>query len=127
MTWNVYRHDINSKEIKTYNVFDHYTFNQDVQKILKKKITYEELSDELKSSAMYCFWSKCEYEVVITSFPPYIDKEELNKLVDECEQHPYRTYVNLETGIKIDIYGQLKMNWEHFVDYVWGFAKRTKD
>ena len=124
MTWNVYRHDINSRKIEIFNIFEHYSFNEDVNKILKKKITYNELSDKLKSSVMYFFWCKYEHEVVVTTFPPYIDKKEMNVVINEYDKHPYRMNVNLETGIKIDIHDQLMLNWNRFVDYVWLFAKQ---
>lgn len=126
MIWNVYRHDINRKEIIVYNIFDHYSFNESVKKILKSEITYEELADKLKSETMYYFWGKAEHEVVITSFPPYIDREEIDKLVAECEDVKYRTYVKLEIARKIDIYEQINMNWQQFVDYIWQFAKQVK-
>lgn len=127
MTWNVYRYDINKREIEVYNVFEHYSFNLEVEKLLNKKISYGEFYEELKSLAMYYFWSKSEYEVVITEFPPYIDKEEIDRLVAEKDEHSYRTYVHLEVSTKIDIYGQLNLNWEQFALYVWGFAKQTKN
>lgn len=123
MIWNVYRYDINKREIVIYNVFKHYSFSQDIQKLLKKKISREEFVDELKSSTMYYFWSKSEHEVVMTEFPPYIDREEIDRIVSEKDEHPYRTYVNLETCEKIDIYGQLNLNWEQFVQYVWQFKE----
>lgn len=127
MIWNVYRYDINQRELEIYNVFEHYSFNSEVEKLLEKKISYEELYEELKSATMYYFWSKVEHEVFITEFPPYIDKDELDRLVSEKDQHPYRAHVNLESGDKIDIYGQLKLNWEQFVQYVWGFVKQKKN
>lgn len=124
MTWNVYKYDINQREIEVYNVFKHYSFNVDVEKLLKKKISYEEFYEELKSLTMYYFWSKSEHEVVITNFPPYIDREEIDRLVAEKDEHPYRTYVHLEVCTKIDIYGQLNLNWEQFARYVWSFKKK---
>ena len=126
MIWNVYIYNINGEKIEVFNIFDHYSFGEEVKKILKNEVTYEELADKLKSATMYYFWSKAEYEVVITTFPPYIDREEIDKLVEECDEHPYRTYVHLETGKKIDIYEQINMNWQHFVDYIWQFAKQVK-
>lgn len=123
MVWNVYRYDVNKGEVEIYNVFQHYSFNLDVEKLLKKKPSYEELSEELKHITMYYFWSKCEYETIITEFPPYIDREEIDRLVSEKDEHPYRTYVNLEVRKKVDIYEQLNLNWGQFVKYVYSFKK----
>ena len=46
-----------------------------------------------------------------------ISREELDRL--NQEDIKYRTNVNLTVGKKIDIYDQLQMNWQQFIDYVW--------
>ena len=65
---------------------------------------------------MYAFWSKSEYEVIITSWPPHIEKEEFERLAKEDIR--YRTWVNLSIGEKIDIYNQVMINWEAFKLYL---------
>jgi len=85
-----------------YNVFSHWRFLEDTQENLKKnkddKAAFEE---RLKLDAMYYFWSKCEWEIIVSAWPP-------NENVPEE---------------KIDVYDQLKMNWNIFVDYVWNHRK----
>jgi len=71
---------------------------------------------------MYYFWCKAEHEIVITSFPPYIDKKEFNRL--SSEEFRVCSDVRLRCGEKIDIYEQIRMNWDVFVDYVWNSKKR---
>ena len=39
---------------------------------------------------MYYFWSKCEHEVVISSFPIHIKKEEFNRLTEEFKKDAER-------------------------------------
>ena len=92
-----------------------------VKKLLKECNDKESFWQKMKSIAMYNFWSKCEYEVIVTSWPPYISKKELDKIVEQQEKCKYRTSVNLETGIKINIYQQLELNWNSFIDYTWSF------
>ena len=46
---------------------------------------------------MYYFWSKCEYEIIITCWPKW------DKFKEE----------------KIDVYSQLNLNWDKFVNYIW--------
>lgn len=121
MIWNVYRYNFNAQEIEIFNVFDHIRFANSVKELLKEYDKKEDFEKKLNSIAMYNFWSKCEYEIVITSWPPYISKKEIDKIIEEEKNCKYRTNVNLEVGSKIDIYQQLKLNWEHFVDYVWSF------
>lgn len=124
LMWNVYNYDINRSEIRIYNVFKHISFNEDVQKLLNKNLAYDEFSERLNRIAQYYFWSKAECEIVITSWVPHIDNEELDRLNKEREERrTYRYSVNLDVGEKIDIYDQLRLNWEQFVRYVYSFKK----
>lgn len=59
-----------------------------------------------ESEWMYYFWSKCEWEVLLTSW--------VHGGRDDAPE------------LKIDVYYQLKMNWDHFVDYVWQFAPKKR-
>ncbi len=144
LEWNVFRHDVNKKEIVTFNIFNHWKFEEDVQKSLKKFKDKDEFAEQLRRDLMYYFWSKCEYEVIITSFPTYITMSELDRVNDDRWNHKdrygtdyMRINVNPETGAKIDIYEQVMNNWDIFLDYVWnskwhrneksgrGYAKKT--
>ena len=69
---------------------------------------------------------KLSGETFFTTWPPYIGAEEINRIIKEFylnrEQGiplPERTEVNLETKHRIDVYAQLRANWERFSDYVW--------
>lgn len=125
MKWFVYRHEFNSKKIEKFNIFDHCRFTEAVKKLKKMKLAKDEFAEKLRSELMYYFWSKCEYEVIITSFPPYIDSDELCRLNEEnelfvkvCGRNRVRVDVDLLTADKIDIYDQVMMNWDAFVSYV---------
>lgn len=126
LEWNVFHHDVNKNKIATFNIFDHYRFNEDVQKSLKKFKDKDEFAKQLRRDLMYYFWSKYEHEVVITTFPPYITIDELDSLNKERAAHKekygrdyVRIDVNPDVGIKIDIYTQVMNNWDIFLDYVW--------
>lgn len=130
LKWNVYTHNFNSKEIKIFNIFDHSRFLEDVKKDLKKYADKEEFSERLRGHLFYYFGSKCEWEVVITSWVPHITISELNRLNEEREKtlkeynrEPYRLYVNPDVGEKTDVYEQVMLNWDLFVDYVWSHKK----
>lgn len=127
MKWIVFYHDINAKTIKKLNIFNHYSFNRDVENDLKKYKDKDEFAQRLKSNLMYYFWSKAEYEVIITSWPPHIKTSELDRLNAEREEtlkkynrEPYCLYVNTDVAEKVDIYDQVMNNWDIFLDYVWG-------
>ena len=104
MVWNVYAEDFNGKKIRKYNIFDHFSFSEDVKTAYKKyRDNFEKFSDEIKGSLMYFFWSKCEWEIVLTSCPQREGVEE-----------------------KIDVYDQVMMNWDIFIKYVWDMAHARK-
>lgn len=124
--YSVYAHDLNERKIKEYNIFNHSRFYEDVKKSLKKCKTKEEFASEFKRDLRYYFWCKCEWEIVLTSFPAHILKEELKRMNAEfgekTEQYghePYCIGVNLDIEEKIDVYQQCMLNFDILVDYVW--------
>ena len=126
MTWNVFRENINGKEIVEYNNFNHGGFDDEVDELLKKDVSKDEFDEKLRMILFYYFGSKAEYEVVITSWVPYISKKELDRLNTKYERHnrqwgyyPYALSIEPDVGRKVDIYSQVMMNWEQFVEYVW--------
>lgn len=126
MTWNVFRENINRKEIVKYNIFNHGGFANEVDELLKEDVSRDEFDEKLRMILFYYFGSKAEYEVVISSWPVYIDKAELNRLNTEYEEYnkkwdhyPYKINVSPEVGKKVSVYDQVMMNLDQFVDYVW--------
>ena len=71
----------------------------EVNKILQEKLNKEDFSEKLKREIMYYFWSKCEYEIILSPWTGRAD------------------------DIKIDIYDQIMMNFGRFVDYCWSFKE----
>ena len=126
MVWNVYCEDFNCNTIIKYNIFDHSGFAQDVKNMLESDVPKNEFTEQLNRSLRYWFWDKTEYEVVISSWPTYIDKAELNRLNAEYKEYsnkwgryPYKINVAPDVSEKVSIYYQVMMNWEQFVEYVW--------
>ena len=126
MVWNVYCEDFNHRTIVKSNIFDHRGFAQDVNKLLKEDISKDEFAEQLKRSLMHWFCCKSEHEVVISSWPVYIDKEELDRINIEHEEYnnkwgryPYKINVAPDAGKTIDIYSQVMMNWDQFIEYIW--------
>lgn len=97
MKWNVYFHNFNKNEIEVYNIFDHSCFTYEIKQAVKKYKDKDSFIDKLKSELRYYFWSKCEWEVIIS---PWIGRKE------SCNE-------------KIDVFDQVMMNWNIFADYVW--------
>ena len=133
LEWNVFVSDFNTDKIEVHNVFDHYRFMEDLIKINKKcKDNFNVFANEVKRSLMYYYWSKCEWEVVVTSFPPYINEKELLRLNEERKERIekygrfIRTDVDLITGKKIDVYDQVMLNWDNFITYLWNNRRLIK-
>ena len=104
MEWYVYYHNYNKDEIEKYNIFDHYGFRHDVELGIRQYDIKEEFAEDIKAELMYYFWSKAEWEVIVG---PWCGSRN-NKY------------------IKIDVYDQVMLNWDAFVDYVWNFSKAVK-
>lgn len=121
LCWNVYVSKFNSKEIETYNIFTHgrfYTRLCELAKNLRRQLKNGEETievemckqgggpytkkisvrdyffAEVRSELMYYFWSKCEWEIMITDWP----RGEVEK--------------------KVDVFQQVEQNWEAFKEYL---------
>lgn len=126
MVWNVYCEDFNRNTIIKYNIFDHSGFAQDVKNMLESDVPKNEFTEQLNRSLRYWFCGKTEYEAVISSWPTYIDKAELDRLNTEYEEYnnkrgryPYKINVAPDVSEKVSVYDQVMMNWEQFIEYVW--------
>lgn len=105
MVWNVYYHNINKNKIEVKNIFDHGGFNNGVKEIFSKCKTKEELAEELRKELSYYFRCRAEWETTVS---PYCGGSKTD-------------------GIRVDIYEQVMLNWNLFVDYVCGFMKVVKE
>lgn len=111
---NVFVEDNN--KIDTYNIFDNYTFMNNLYKY-KDDNDINTFSENVRHCLLYSYWAKCEWEVIITDVLPTISKEELDRLNNE--EHMYRCCVNLECEKKVDVYSQVMLNWNVFINYLW--------
>ena len=102
--WNVYIYNINSGKIETYNIFNHGTFNMYCRKAIEESATKEEFAEQLKNELRYYFWSKCEWEIEIVDWMGY-----------------------QKSGLKTDVYKQVMLNFDAFVDYLWKFQNKKGD
>ena len=105
MEWNVYISDFNAREIRTHNVFNHWSFRRDVAKIARTRgLTKDDFAERMKSALMYHYWCKCEWEIILQHWPPN------ERFSDE----------------KIDVYDQIRINYDRFIDYCWEHRKEMK-
>ena len=93
--WNVYYYNSNSRKVETHNVFNHWRFIEYSAKHIKKyKDDLKALEEQIRRELMYYYWSKYEWEVLISPFSEHKDGE-----------------------IKVDVYEQVIMNWDRFFEY----------
>lgn len=104
LKWYVIYGDFNSRKIEAYNVFDHYSFWQDCCQNRRKNKDREAFDERLRRDLQYYFWSKCEWEIIVSHWPTN------ERFHDE----------------KIDVYDQVMLNWNQFADYVWENRKELK-
>lgn len=99
--WNVYYHNSNKDQIIPYNVFEHGGIRKDIYNAVKQEKNKEEFAEILRKSLMYYYWSRAEWEVIIGPlFSGHKTKE-----------------------IKVDVFDQVFINWDLFVDYTWNNRK----
>jgi hypothetical protein len=100
LIWNVFNCERteNGNEIVIVNVFDlNWPFLAVVYDAYKNyKDDFDNFSKEVRSALMYEYWSRFEYEIIISTMSEYQPK-----------------------GVKIDIYQQVMMNWDNFINYLW--------
>lgn len=98
MHWRVIREDFNGRKIADYDIFEHSGFAEDVKKAYRKhRDDFGTFAEDVRKALMYRFWSKCEWEVIISAWPP-------------SDRIPER---------KVDAYEQVMLNWDVFIEYVW--------
>ncbi len=140
MEWNVYYFDINLQKIDTFNVFKHYSFLEEVKKEVKKWTDKKIFASELRTSLMYYFWSKAEWELVIEItednriyLKPWCgcrNSEEAKIDVTDDTNLDWQSFAEehiskqiYKNEAKIDVFDQVMMKWDLFVDYIWNNKK----
>ena len=129
LEWIVIIEDWNARQMVPYNIFDHISFVEKVQEAFKESKNKVEFEERLRHILLYYYWSKSEWEFIATSWPPYVDGEEIDRLDKEKQERIdkygnfYRTDARLDIAKKLDVYTQVRMNWNPFVNYVWKVLK----
>lgn len=91
--WYAFYQEFNSDRLKYVNVIRQSLIDR-VKKLIRKNADYGEIKREIDASLMYDYWSKSEYEVIVSNWGG-----------KEFEQ-------------KIDIYYQLQPNIDRITEYL---------
>ena len=130
LKWMVYIEDFNRRNIREFNVFNHYSLMEDLKKLIRKYPDYKDFCEQFEKDLRYYYWSKCEWETIwirkdnqveITSMfandkwtPLVLDiNDELAKSLEFFNLTKYGD------EMKIDVYDQIMVNKDAFLEYVW--------
>lgn len=100
LQYNVILYDVNQRKFIPYDVLSYFgdRYKELTEKKKQRLITFDEFKEFITSEGKYQFWSRCEYEIILQSWP--------NQDVDK----------------KIDIWDQIEMNIDMvtrtFMEYV---------
>lgn len=96
LEWYVLSYDFNNDRIVPYNIF-YSSFIENLHKeVIKKKVTnYKELKEYISHWSKYHYWSKAEYEIIVSGLHSKEDSEE-----------------------KLDVDYQVQMNLDRITEYV---------
>lgn len=98
LEWNCYYENINTRKIVPFNIFRHHFFLLGCAKVAREWTDKSAFAIAIKSELMYYYWSKCEWEILLTSWTSPEDTK---------------------SQVKIDVYHQIMLNFNHFIDYLW--------
>ena len=98
LEWNVYFGNFNRQCIETVNILGHSGTVKEIAEAYKKsgdnRAVFE---DEVRRVLHYYYWCKCEWEIILSGWPPS------DRFKDA----------------KVDVYSQIELNWDRFMDYLW--------
>lgn len=89
--YNVIFYNFNLKKFEPYNIFPYFLRKYEKIPKLKQPKTFEEFKQFIIKEVQYQYWGRCEYEMVLKSWP--------------CE----------DTSEKWDIYDQIMLNINNIV------------
>ena len=99
LSWFVWIENVNARRIEHFNIFLHGGFLSECREAAQKYgDDRERFEDAVDKSMRYYYWCKCEWEIVLDSWPPRAD-------------HAYAR--------KVDVFTQVMLNEDHFMDYIW--------
>ena len=136
LSWKVKNFDINKQAIVDYDILK-YREDQ-IKKFKKQSATKEEFAEKLRREFQYIYWSRSEYELVVSIdendcvwLTPWVGCSEPEKVkidVTDDESFDWRGFaeVHIKKQIynnraKVDIFDQLMFadQFEKLVDYLW--------
>ena len=106
----VINHDINSGNFIKYNIMPYLI--ESYRKSKDKPKTVEEFKEFIKKKSMYQWWSRCEYEIILSPWPYKTSPSERYDKKGENDIEAWKQHweSHLKTCKKIDVHWQVMMN-----------------
>ena len=89
MKWNVILKDSQTGRFQPYNIFECRDFRAAVEKLFEKRYPRERFLKELDQTCHYFFWAKIEWEIFITTWPPFVAVETYLKKKSGLDSHGF--------------------------------------
>lgn len=67
--FNVINFDLNSGKFESYDVMPYLVNCYSKEKKSKRPVTFDEFKEFVKSNSIYMYWSRCEYEIILSDWP----------------------------------------------------------
>lgn len=81
--FNVINYNINTNKMEKYDIFPHLINCYKNKKKKDRPVTFEEFREFIKIESLYMWWSRCEYEIILSDWPnkSYSEKWDIHKQV----------------------------------------------
>ena len=136
LSWKVKNFDCNKQAIVDYDILK---YREDrIKKFKKQSATKEEFAEKLRREFQYIYWSRSEYELIVSTdendriwLTPWVGCREPEKAkidVTDDENFDWRGFAEVhikkqiyDNRAKVDIFDQLMFadQFEKLVDYLW--------
>ena len=108
--FNVINYDINAKVFKPYDVIPYLVDCYNKKK--NKPVTFEQFKEFVKNESMYQWWSRCEYEIILSPWPYIVSPSESYNKERENDVEAWKEHwkKHLDECEKWDVHKQVMMN-----------------
>lgn len=100
-SFNVITEDINRRAFAPYDVIPYFVNRyKGLRKNENKPSNFDEFKEFVKKWSMYQYWARCEYEIILSGWPPASDPHSDDKKID----------VHWQIMMNIDIIAEIVMD-----------------
>ena len=136
MTWLVKNYDCNQNKIVSENILKYR--EKQIKKLKKRCATKEEFAEKLCREFQWQYWSRAEYELIISVdknnhiwLEPWCgcrNPEDVKINVTDDTTFDWKGFAEEHIGkqiykneAKIDVFSQLDYVWDDFISYCWNY------